>query len=128
MYYCKLAYLSPKPLKMLLFILLVKLFARVVVVNDIGPPTSIGDSAFGGVVGLPPPVEFCDILENHKTISNLVQLFEIKFGGDIDKITLIQVMVNQLNLNMIVTWIVSFGSMNVDDPCLNQHEDYVLVH
>lgn len=54
-------YLSPNPLNMLVLMLLLKLLARVVVVNDIGPPTSMGDSAFGGgVVGL--PVEFCDIL------------------------------------------------------------------
>lgn len=38
---------------MLLLILLLKLLFARVVVNDIGPPTSIGDSAFGGVVGLP---------------------------------------------------------------------------
>lgn len=46
---------------MLVLMLLLKLLARVVVVNDNGPPTSMGDSAFGGgVVGL--PAEFCDIL------------------------------------------------------------------
>ena len=51
---------------MLLFILLLKFVARVV--NDIGPPTSMGDSAFGGVVGL--PVEFCDILKEIILLGN----------------------------------------------------------
>lgn len=44
-------HLSLNPLNKLCCMLLLRLFERVV--KGIGSPTSIGDSVFGGVVGLP---------------------------------------------------------------------------
>lgn len=65
-------YVSAKLPKILLvatpLVVLIKLFVRELndidigdVVNDIGPPTSIGgESAFGGL-----PPEFCDVLQKN---------------------------------------------------------------